>query len=83
MQDFWRLTNLLIALVGFVITGGVLLSKGESIPMVIVKSVLAFAVLYVVQNYLGEILSSVVGGAPRPIVTPEPKGRPKPAEEKK
>ena len=83
MQDFWRLTTLLIAFAGFAITGGVLLSKGESLPMVIVKSVAAFAVLYIVQNYLGEALASVVGASPRPTATHEPTVKAKPAPEEK
>ena len=83
MQDFWRLTSLLIALIGFIITGGWLLTKGELLPMVIVKSVLAFAVLYVAQNYIGAILSSVIGGPSFPTASAQTKVETPPAEEKK
>lgn len=89
MQDFWRLTSVLIALAGFAVTGGWLFMRGESIPLTIVKAVLAFAALYMVQGYLGGILMSATGATPvthsKPAAKPkaEPKAEPKPAEEKK
>lgn len=61
MQGFCRLTSVIIALTGFAITGGLLLSMGESLPFIIIKAVAVFAVLFVVQNFLGGMLISVTG----------------------
>lgn len=81
MQDFWRLTSVLIGLTGFSITGYLLLTKGENLLNTVVKAVLVFAVIYIVQNFLGEMLFSVTGAAPRTVVKtkakPEPKAEPK------
>jgi len=82
MQDFWRLTSVLIGLTGFSITGYLLLTKGENLLNTVVKAVLVFAVIYVIQNFLGEMLFSVTGAAPRTVVKtkakPEAKHEPKP-----
>lgn len=82
MQDFWRLTSVLIGLTGFSITGYLLLTKGENLLNTVVKAVLVFAVIYVVQNFLGEMLFSVTGAAPRTVVKSEPK-KPEPKPEAK
>jgi hypothetical protein len=78
MQDFWRLTSVLIGLTGFSITGYLLLTKGENLLNTVVKAVLVFAVIYVIQNFLGEMLFSVTGAAPRTVVKTEPKPEAKP-----
>jgi len=78
MQDFWRLTSVLIGLTGFSITGYLLLTKGENLLNTVVKAVLVFAVIYVVQNFLGEMLFSVTGAAPRTVVKTEAKSQAKP-----
>ncbi|MCX6375186.1 MAG: hypothetical protein NTU88_03965 [Armatimonadetes bacterium] len=78
MQDFWRLTSVLIGLTGFTITGYLLLSKGENLLNTVVKAVLVFAVIYIVQNFLGEMLFSVTGAAPRVVVKTKAKPEPKP-----
>lgn len=56
MRDFWRLISLFLGLGAFLITGIILLMEGESFHVAIVKAVLAFVSLFVVQNMLGEIL---------------------------
>jgi hypothetical protein len=68
MQDFWRLTSVLIGLTGFSITGYLLLTKGENLLNTVVKAVLVFAVM----------LFSVTGAAPRTVVKTEPKPEAKP-----
>ena len=78
MQDFWRLTSVLIGLTGFSITGYLLLTKGENLLNTVVKAVLVFAVMYIVQNFLGEMLFSVTGAAPRTVVKTEAKSQAKP-----
>ncbi len=63
MQGFWKLTTVVIALTGFLITGGLLLSKGEAVAEIIWKSIAVFAVLQIVGNFLGGILLSVVNSS--------------------
>ena len=59
MQGFWKLVSVLIALAGFTATGVVLLMKGDGLADVVIKAISVFAVLYVVQQFLGGILISV------------------------
>ena len=60
MYGFWRLISFFICLSGFLIAGGILLFRGESFLMAVVRAIAAFAVLYIVQNMLGAILLAVV-----------------------
>lgn len=59
MHDFWKLISLFIGLGAFLITGVILLVQGESLQVAIVKAVVAFIALSVVQNMLGGILVAV------------------------
>ena len=71
MQGFWRLISILICLSGFLIAGGVSLVRGESFFIAVVKAVLAFTALHVVENVLGGILVAVTGSSPGAVITPE------------
>lgn len=87
MQGFWKLTSIIISLTGFLITGGYLLYIGEELPGVIIRSVSVFAILFIVQNVLGGILSAVTGFGQEvtvePVVEKENPEEQKPAPKKK
>jgi membrane protein implicated in regulation of membrane protease activity len=72
MQEFWQLVSLLVCLAGFLITGGFLLLRGDSLLVAVIRAVISFAVLYVVQKVLGAILTGVTGsGSPTQVKPPE------------
>ena len=65
MQGFWQLFSILISLLGFAITGALLLVRGDSLALAAVKAVAAFVALYIVQRMLGGILIAVAGSGLR------------------
>ncbi|MDO8683925.1 MAG: hypothetical protein Q7N50_10645, partial [Armatimonadota bacterium] len=83
MQDFWRLMSILVCLSGFAVTGGLLLYRGESLTLAIIKAIGAFVGLYVVFKTLGDILMSATGFEPRSSKKKEStEETPAPAEQK-
>lgn len=72
MNDLWRLISILLSLTGFAVTGGVLLVQGESLPVLIVKAILVFVVLYAAQSLMGAIYAAVIG----PEYIPDVSGKP-------
>lgn len=65
MSGFWRFWNLIFSLIGFLVTGGILLYKGESFANTVVRAVISFIVLYAVQNLFGTILVSIADFVPQ------------------
>ena len=65
MQGFWQLFSILISLLGFIITGALLLVRGDSLAFAAVKAIAAFVALYIAQRMLGGILIAVAGSGLR------------------
>lgn len=61
MEKFWKLTSLYISLAGFLITGALLIIRGEELFFVAFKSIIAFIALYAIQSFLGIILNFAAG----------------------
>lgn len=61
MQSFWRLLNIIISVIGFLIAGGLALFREDPFEIIVLKAVGAFVLLYYVQNTMGSILLSVCG----------------------
>jgi|GEM_PF-2822495 len=61
MAEFWRLVTIMICLVGFLATGCVLLARGETLFLAVLRAVSVFVGLFVVQKLLGAILVFAVG----------------------
>jgi hypothetical protein len=59
MHDFWKLISLFLGLGAFMLTGVILLIQGESLQVAVIKAIVAFVALFVVQNLLGGILVAV------------------------
>lgn len=64
MQGFWKLTSILISLMGFIITGVIMFLKGADLADMVFKAIMVFAALYAVQTFLGGILVSVANSRP-------------------
>jgi hypothetical protein len=60
VQDFWRLASLIICSVGFFAVLVAQLVNEVTFTDAVFRAVLAFAVIYVVQNIFGSILTAVV-----------------------
>lgn len=65
MKEFWQLVSILIALAGFLIVAGILLTRGECLLTTAFKSVLVFTALWAVQSVLRTLLNLTVSSSER------------------
>lgn len=55
MDDFFKILSLIISVAGFVIVTGLLLWKGESLLIAVIKGIVAFLLLKMMQGVIGSI----------------------------
>jgi len=61
MKDFWKFLNLFLSLMGFVLVAVLLLVNGDSFPDAVLRASISFAVMFVILNVFGSILTVVAG----------------------
>jgi hypothetical protein len=58
MDRFWSLASIYISLTSFLVTGTILILKGEDLFFAVAKSIIAFIVIYTIQNFFGVMLAA-------------------------
>lgn len=60
-RPFWQMVSLFVALIGFLVTGAVLLMRGEILLMAVVKSLGVFVGLSMFLKLLGALWVAILG----------------------